>query len=536
MIKQPSVLLHARPLMLLYVLLIVPIAGDTTPCPSNCSGHGTCQTDLGKCVCRRGFTGEDCGSVDYACPHNCAGHGYCDGIKCVCDEGYHGRDCGKALNYACPSNCAGRGTCIFGQCACNPGFTGAACDVPTFSNGCAHNCSGGGWCGGGSCVCAAGLGGPACERVTNPTKRGCPHGCTGHGQCKCSSTAPGSLCACQCDPGWSGPGCERFDLKRERCPNGCSGHGVCVRGQCVCDTLFEGKDCSRLKPSEKCLDGCSGRGECRSGPKSAGALPGVRLSANYPYQYQMSMKTGAWRFRPHAHNESRCICHDGSGGPTCLLAMSIGPNCPSACSGHGLCHDGGCKCEEGYGGDDCGVVCPGGCGGHGTCNEEGTCVCEAGRWGARCEIESPCLNGCSGRGVCAPASDANATAIAAVEHAATAARLSAAARAAATMVEEAWQHAEVAVARADAAKAAAVAAAVVRCHCAPGWGGADDCSVRDDGCFVGCGGHGECVSGECVCQHGWRGERCEIEDGLARRAMLGHHGLLGFRPKAGSRV
>ena len=205
MIGPASVLLHTRPLMLLYVLLIVPIAGISRRAQAIAPATAPAKPTLGKCVCRRGFTGEDCGSVDYACPHNCAGHGYCDGIKCVCDEGYHGRDCGKALNYACPSNCAGRGTCIFGQCACNPGFTGAACDVPTFSNGCAHNCSGGGWCGGGSCVCAAGLGGAACEKVTNPTKRGCPHGCTGHGQCKCSSTAPGSLCACQCDPGWSGP-------------------------------------------------------------------------------------------------------------------------------------------------------------------------------------------------------------------------------------------------------------------------------------------------------------------------------------------
>ena len=227
------------------------------------------------------------------------------------------------------------------------------------------------------------------------------------------------------------------------------------------------------------------------------------------------------------HLRSMCECHDGLGGPSCAEARSVGPACPSACSGHGLCHDGGCVCESGFGGDDCGVVCHGGCSGHGRCTDEGACVCEAGWWGELCTTPSLCLNACSGRGECRVADDANSTAAAAIVAEASAARLRVAAAKAATYVVEARELASAAAARAHATSAAARAAAEPRCHCAAGWRGTADCSVADGECPVGCSGHGRCEGGVCACEHGWRGPHCATSDVLARNAMLAEVGLLG---------
>jgi hypothetical protein len=86
-----------------------PGTGDKKCCATNgCKGHGSCQdaADFGKCVCKAGYTGIDCGECAtgyFHYPHcrkcdpatTCAGHGVCktddvnkDGEQCTCDTGF----------------------------------------------------------------------------------------------------------------------------------------------------------------------------------------------------------------------------------------------------------------------------------------------------------------------------------------------------------------------------------------------------------------------------------------------------------------
>ena len=115
---------------------------------------------------------------------------------------------------------------------------------------------------------------------------------------------------------------------------------------------------------------------------------------------------------------STCTCDAGSG----WSGRACGDTCPGrdpTCSGHGVCVEGAsstnnskplCKCEPSFAGPQCELKCAGenGCSGHGECdlNDLGTatvCKCRQGYAGLSCELECPKnKNGvsCGGQGKC----------------------------------------------------------------------------------------------------------------------------------------
>ena len=87
---------------------------------AECSNRGLCDRETGECVCFTGYTGTACNRT--ACPSDCSGHGICESIReripgsssdvtdymlwdadkaygCVCDPEYFGTDCSKRRCY-----------------------------------------------------------------------------------------------------------------------------------------------------------------------------------------------------------------------------------------------------------------------------------------------------------------------------------------------------------------------------------------------------------------------------------------------------
>ena len=96
-----------------------------------CSGHGKCSQGLigyGNCTCQSGFSGDECNECDNSyCPMHCSGHGTCNcnvgGVApaCACVNGFGGETiqgndlaCSKCTRgFSALSNCTDcSGKCI----------------------------------------------------------------------------------------------------------------------------------------------------------------------------------------------------------------------------------------------------------------------------------------------------------------------------------------------------------------------------------------------------------------------------------------
>jgi hypothetical protein len=143
--------------------------------------------------------------------------------------------------------------------------------------------------------------------------------------------------------------------------------------------------------------------------------------------------------------------------------------CLNGCCGNGVCiappdfnATAFCECSPGFFTEDCGsfdingtvarFCCPDGCV-NGFCVGEGSCQCNPGWTGPRCDVPA-CPNDCSGNGICQGGT----------------------------------------------------------CSCNPGFTGLD-CSQTTVTCPNDCGGNGACVGGVCQCNAGFTGEDCRYPAG-----------------------
>jgi len=250
----------------------VTVLDTSEPCPSLCSGHGTCANGQ-FCRCEAGFTGHDC-MQPLTCPKDCSGNGQCtESGTCACNNGWGGTDC--AIDIPCPgapTKCTGHGMCLGnGQCQCFPGYSGDGCAAGAAL--CPRDCSGHGFCSASSqCVCHQGFTGVDCntpllslvaQEVHTPPKTlhlaalpknlSLALGKTKHGLAyvppnKMNDVPP--------------PSGEQFGIPEindightgvqvGKCDDNCNFRGVCREGECFCQPGFYGKKCGMVKTSEK---------------------------------------------------------------------------------------------------------------------------------------------------------------------------------------------------------------------------------------------------------------------------------------------
>ena len=450
-------------------------------CPNNCSFHGKCTEE--KCVCKPGFSGLECeesfcGSLNgTAVVDVCSNHGICEkkGLlakKCNCTVGYAGESCGKKLR--CPFNkCSGHGKCdlVAQQCLCTLGFAGSEC--ATSFCGRNSDCGGHGKCDGKAQKCKCTLGYTGDKTFPCSKKELCPFSnCTGHGKCGDNAAA------CICGVGFEGTECEKdYCGHVKNAP--CGGHGECDAKlkQCDCAPGFLNGNDTRKEACTLAFCGatgkCHGHGRCdliKRGCVCKGGWGGANCELKPkncprgPAKLDDQLGRGLDEFYCAGHGQCigvdlrkpLCVCDGGWSGANCARK-----ECRPACA-NGTCNyeTGRCTCNAGFTGLNCTLpLCPD------NCNEEldqGKCLkipgevqrCECNRaenWGGPACATYQCPLGCSGHGLCDPAS--------------------------------------------------------LGCKCAVGWEGAA-CDVNY--CKMSCSGHGKCSQKRkrCECEVGYQGQFC----------------------------
>lgn len=230
------------------------------------------------------------------------------------------------------------------------------------------------------------------------------------------------------------------------CRGDCSNQGMCLAGKCLCNNGFYGESCEHIR----CLNDCSGNGQCLTGRCKCSASYGGE-DCSQLLQTQSSL---AAFLRRGLAAESEELAKQQS-----PLKQQKAKACPLNCNSRGDCHDGTCKCHDGWAGLSCqdyeqtseqpalvelaeaATSCAGQCSGNGIC-ESGKCRCNEGFYGKACE-----------RGTAEPAIQPLQLKLQQV-----------------TKEDE----------------------------------------LRTVTCIGGCSGHGECKVGICDCETGWQGTACNI--------------------------
>ncbi|XP_065204844.1 teneurin-m isoform X4 [Planococcus citri] len=182
----------------------------------------------------------------------------------------------------------------------------------------------------------------------------------------------------------------------------------------------------------------------------------------------------------------RCKCNTGFGGDDCSQNV-----CPVLCNQRGDYINGECQCNPGWKGKDCSLrydecEIPD-CNGHGQCSN-GQCVCIRGFKGKFCEeVDCPHPT-CNGHGFCMEGT---------------------------CVCKKGWKGVDCSQTDKDALQCLPDCSGhgkfdleTQTCNCDPLWSG-DDCSREL--CDLDCGPHGHCVGETCTCNLGWSGEYCNVK-------------------------